>query len=308
MVKKILATSLVVAVLVLSGCGNSDAESRLKAQQALDEGDYSTAIASLESKTLKTDEDNMLLASSYMGKAGFSLSDTISIVGKNTTTDAFASFSSNVSDGKNPGSLDDLQQAIFYYGSIAGATNKASSRASSNSVTAVGDRDLFLGLANLMKATVSLSYLGDVSKLKSDVAVDENLLASACAIVSVYSPSSTLPTGCVQVLKTPEGEYTKLSVILNGAGGKVFYRLANKAATEVILTDYDAKVLKALKVKAADVTITDVLVDTINNAFSLIEKIAPEDVKDDIVKFKNEIGLVNGRVTAETLAKYISTK
>lgn len=309
--KKLVALSLVSVVLILSGCGNNEAESRLKAQQALDNGNYASAISTLESKTNKTVEDNMLLASSYMGKAGFSLTDTIAIVGKsvsanNVNTDDFANFSKSVADTKDPTTLQNLQSAIFYYNAVSVVTNK-SNNGTSNSISTIGDRDLYLGLAYLTKATVAVSYLGDVAKLQSAQNIDNEMLASACAIVNIYVPSISLPNGCTSVLRSKSGNYTRVDVILDNGNGKVFSRLANANATELLLTDYSSKELTPIQIDAKDVSIKDVLVDTINNAFTLIEKIAPTDVKSDVRKFKNEIGTdLSGNVSSKTLADYIS--
>ena len=54
-------------------------------------------------------------------------------------------------------------------------------------------------------------------------------------------------------------------------------------------------------------SIKDVLVDTINDAFTLIERIAPDDVKSDIDKFKTDIGVdANGKISSQTISDYIA--
>lgn len=309
MIKRMTILSLIGAILILSGCGNNEAESRLKAQQALDKGDYSTAINALESKSIKTSEDNMLLASSYMGKAGFSFTDTIGIVSKSATSnsvdsDAFANFSKSVADSKDPATLQNIQKAISYYNAVSTTTSRANV---STVVSSIGDRDLYLGLAYLTKATVAVSYLGNVLELQNSQTVGSEMLASACAIVDIYASSSSLPTGCTKVSRVKSGNYTRLDIILDNGNGKIFSRLANLNATELLLTDYTAKTLVAIKIDSKDVSIKDVLVDTINNAFTLIEEIAPTDMRGDIRKFKNEIGVdFSGKVSSKTLSNYIS--
>jgi len=65
--------------------------------------------------------------------------------------------------------------------------------------------------------------------------------------------------------------------------------------------------LTPVLVGGKSVTIKDALVDTINDGFDYIEKVAPEDVQKDIKKFKSELGVDgSGKVTSETLSKYIA--
>ena len=304
MIKATIGLSLIASLLMLSGCGDNAAESRLKAQQALDKGNYTNAIATLEAKQNKSSEDKMLLASSYMGEAGFSLTDTVSIVSKSTdvTTDFYANFSKNVADAKDPQTLQNIQKAIAYYNSI-GTTQ---SRANIADIT-IGDRDLYLGLAYLIKATVAVGYLGDVADLQSSQTIGSDMLASSCAIVNIYAPTSALPTGCTEVTRVPIDGYTRVDVLLDNGNGKVFSRLANAGATELLLTDYRAKTLTPIQVDGKDVSIKDVLVDTINDAFTLIERIAPDDVKSDIDKFKTDIGVdANGKISSQTISDYIA--
>jgi len=313
MVNKMIGLSLACTILILSACGNNAAENELKAQQALDSGNYSAAISTLEAKKVKTQEDNMLLASSYMGKAGFSLTDTVNIVSKsvannNVSTDTFANFSNSVLNAKDPQTLQNIQKAITYYRAVSVVTSKSyNARATTNKIV-VGDRDLYLGLAYLTKATVALGYFGDVAKLKSSQTVGNEMLASACAIVNIYSPTSALPSACVSVSRVKiAGNYTKLNIILNNGNGKTFLRLANKDATEMLLSDYSSNPLTSIKIDSKDVTIKSVLIDTINNAFSLIESIAPIDMKSDINKFKTDIGIdSNGQVNPTTFSNYIA--
>ena len=308
MIKNMITTSLLTATLLLSGCGESETESRLSVQQALDRGDFSSVISSLESKEVKTDEDNMVLASAYMGEAGFSFTDTINLLSASTageSTDGFTNFAESVENIINEDTLNNLQSAIDYYNAIGINTNNAPAYSSDIPVddTTYGDRDLFLSFAYLSKASVVMSYLGGIQ----DSDIQDELLASACAIVHIYAPSSNLPIGCVDVTNVAENNNTRLDIVLENGDGMTYYRLANAEATEMYLTNYITP-LTPILINGDVVTIKDVLIDTINDAFDLILEVAPDDVQEDIIGFKNEIGVdpVTGKITSETVSNYLA--
>ena len=320
MVKQMITASALAAMLMFSGCGDGSAGSdRLKAQQDLDVGNFSSAIANLESKTDKTNEDNMLLASAYLGEAGFSFSDTIGIVAGSGSgeTDSFTSFAQSVTDVKDENTLDNLSKAITYYKAIDSVSQapayKAPKLGTTNDVlNSLGDTNLFLGLAYLTKATVVMSYLGDISKLQNKI-VDPELMASGCAIIHVYAPSTPLPTGCVSVANVPDGNYTRLDIILDNANGKTFHRLADKNLQHMVLSDYATNT--PVLVDGIPLTVQDALVDTINNAFEFIISLAPDDVKNDIYSYKrdllelgNNVDVSNTPITYKHIADYIAKK
>lgn len=322
MVKRIMGASLIGAMFIFSGCGDQEAVERLKAQQSLDKGDFSSAIASLESKANKTDEDNMVLASAYMGKAGFSFSETLNLVANAANAngdDAFASFAADVEAGKNPDTLTNLQKALDYYqqvgltGGSAAPAYKSAVRASANNT---GDKDLFLGLAYLTKSTIVISYLGNIDDLQNNGDIGNNLTASSCAITKVYA--DTLANGCSSVTSVVDGNYTRLEVVLDNGDGITYKRLANLAGDQVLLSDYkDTSVTPApIKIDGQDVTVENALVSTINYGFAKIVDAAPEDTKKDIYQFKRDIignqNLSDGSVAATNitvtqLADYLIT-
>ena len=55
MLKKIFSISLLTSALIFSGCGSADSEgeTRLETQDAIDTGNYAVAIAALEAKLVK---------------------------------------------------------------------------------------------------------------------------------------------------------------------------------------------------------------------------------------------------------------
>jgi hypothetical protein len=322
MVKKVISASLIGAMFLLNSCGDQEAVDRLEAQQSLDKGDYEAAIASLESKTNKTDEDKMVLASAYMGKSGFSFSNTLSIVANATSgneNDTFASFAAEVEAGKNSDTLTNLQNALDYYvqvglsGVSAAPAYKSAALASANDT---GDKDLFLGLAYLIKSTVVISYLGNIDNLQNSGVIGNNLTASSCAITKVYT--NTLATGCSSVTSVVDGNYTRLEVILDNGDGITYKRLANLAGDQVLLSDYKdtSATPSPIKINGQDVTIENALVSTINYGFTNIVDAAPEDTKKDIYQFKRDIignqnlsdeSVATTNITVTQLADYLIT-
>lgn len=89
MLKKIIATTLIAIALMFSGCGDPEGEDRLEAQYALDQGDPQVAINLLESKDNLSEDEKILLASAYMGRAGFTMIDiTVAFVEASEGADA----------------------------------------------------------------------------------------------------------------------------------------------------------------------------------------------------------------------------
>ena len=303
MIGKVLTVSAITAMLLFSGCEN-DAEDRITTQQMLDSGNYNGVISILEPKDVKTDDDKLKLASAYMDKAGFSLTDLISIVasGEDETDSPFASFVTSVKGVKTADTLDDLQNAIYYYGEIVDVekyVNASPSRAddlneSEEDIT-IDTNEFFLGLAYMTKAATVLSYMGDVSKLQ-EVGDDANILASGCAMAKVYAPSK-IPKECASVnyvgLVTIEGSnYSPIEVILNNGNGERYYLLANDNREHLILTDYTTNFVGTsypLPVKDEHLTVLSALLDTLNGAFDFILSAAPDDVKKDIIHYRDEI-------------------
>ncbi len=165
MLKKIIATTLVATALMFSGCGETDSvgDSQLSAQIAIDGGDYAAAISALEAKAAsqRTDDDNLLLASAYMGKAGFSLTDIIIDIQASTSTtastDNLTAFKDSViGGGVSSTQLADIETAITYYEQIDGITTLAPSLATAADY-GVDDTKLKLGLAYIIKFMIVLN-------------------------------------------------------------------------------------------------------------------------------------------------------
>jgi len=124
MLKKMISASVVILALMLSGCGTADSEgeSMLAAQNAVDTGDAGTAIAILEAKTDRTDDENALLAEAYASQAGYSMIDiTIAFVDaseSNVSSNSTVSLIESLIDQASPTAVADLNQSIAYYESI----------------------------------------------------------------------------------------------------------------------------------------------------------------------------------------------
>ena len=322
MISKILTVSAVTAMLLFSGCDN-DAEERMTTQQKLDSGDYNEVISILEPKEVKTDDDNLKLASAYMDKAGFAVTDLISIMAstENETDTSFASFVTSVEESKTADTLDDLQSAINYYGEIvdvAKYVNKAPSRADSLNDSekniAMDANELFIGLAYITKVATVLSYMGDVTKLE-EAGQDANILASGCALSKVYAPTQ-IPDECAAINYTSkiiigDTTYTPIEVILsNGLGS---YRLlATEDRTQLVLTDYKTNFENTtyqMPVKDENLTVLSALLDTLNGAFDFIPGAAPDDVKEDITNYRNEINSdSNPEISVTELTTYLNAE
>ena len=317
MIDKVLAISAVTAMLLFSGCEN-EAEDRMMTQQMLDRGDFDGVISALEDKEVKTDEDNLKLASAYMDKAGFSATDLVTIV-TNTEDGAetsFASFVTSVSKEKTPRTLDNLQKAIDYYTQLVDIEDGANlSRSRSYTPDELDTNELFLGLAYIAKVATVLSYMGDVTKLEES-GIDGNLLASGCALAKVYAPTE-MPDECASVsysgsLMINDHLYEKMDVLLNGGNGEVYHFLANSTKEHLILTDYITNFNHTgypYPVKDENLTVIGALLDTLNSAFDFILSAAPDDVKEDIVSYRDEINSDSDpKISVTELTNYLNAE
>lgn len=331
MISKVLAISTVTAMLLLSGCDN-EAEDRMITQQLLDSGDFDGVISNLEGKEVKTDEDNLKLASAYMDKAGFSTTDLVSIISASDEENAevsFASFVTDVAASKDENTLDNLQKAIDYYSQVV--TIEENIALSPNRVISLEDaaeeegidldtNELFLGLAYIAKVASVLSYMGDVTKLEES-GDDVNLLASGCAMAKVYA-ANEIPDECASVNYVGTTEingvtYSPIEVILNNGDGITYNLLANETKSELVLTDYTTNYMNEngittdypMPVKDEKLTVLEALLDTLNGAFNFIESAAPDDVQEDIVSYRDEIDSNRDKTVSVTeLTNYLNSE
>lgn len=335
MMKKMLMASFIGAMLLLSGCSNTDGEDRLEIQEMLDDGDFEGVISALESEsdanTTSIDE-NMQLGYSYMGAAGLSYSDLVTMMADTDTTaapslrstratdnDAFATFAEKLQENaaNNPDVLKLLEKAIKMF-------EKVGAEAPGNDT----DANLMLGMTQIAKATTTFTYLGDVAKLVEN-GIDNELLASACAIVHIYAnpigtSSVTNPTNdcaysvIIADVNTSD-PYKAVRVTLKNNGTGDYLRLITVNEEDVVVTDGYIDAITgddtnesnsgnnmAKPVQDETLTVRAALLTTLNEGFDVILEIAPVDIQADIREFKNEIDTdLSGEISAQEMADYI---
>ena len=144
MLKKIIATTLIAIALMFSGCGDSEGEDRLKAQYALDQGNPQAAIDLLKSKNNLSEDEKILLASAYMGRAGFTMIDI---------TVAFV----EASDGADADDFNNLVNALLSKATSTAATDLSLAIDTFLTVDPrTDDTDLKLALVYVVKVAVLL--------------------------------------------------------------------------------------------------------------------------------------------------------
>lgn len=310
MIKKVLTVSAVTAMLLFSGC-NNDAEDRMNVQQNLDSGNYEAVIEYYSDVSIEdmTDDELLSVASAYMGNAGFSATDLITLVSPADGEEdaSFETFISSVDEQKSDTAIEDLQKAIEYYSAIedndlSDLLNAAPSLASDTpDLSDVDSNKLFLGLAYITKVATVFGYFGDVQTW-NETGSDNDLSASACAMVYLYEES--LASGCDSVVYNGttaiDGvDYTNVEVTFNGT---LYNRLANSDASELVLTNYDTN----LPVQDDQLTVKEALIESLNLGFVAVEAAAPDDVKEKVIKYRDKID-TNGdtEITVSEFAIYI---
>jgi hypothetical protein len=259
MYKKIIASSLVAASIIFSGCGSSDATCRFDVQNAIDNGQYDKAITDMQGQcsTAFTKSDlNMNLAAAYMGKAGYSVTDIIDMLinSNNTNDDAFASFLDSVDSKKRPNSLSNLEIAKGHFiAAIENDTNVTiKSLCSANKISDSDDSRrtnacLYIGFNETIKTANTVTYLTkDVDKVVESINNDQNttpydmkasLAALRWAKNATYVPTEgNISARDVQIKGT---NFTHVKVNY-GANG-LFYRLAKSTTRDAnnttVITD-----------------------------------------------------------------------
>ena len=251
--KKIIASSLIFASIILSGCGSSDTTCRIDVQNAIDDGNYDKAISELEGKcatAFSKSDLNMNLAAAYMGKSGYSVSSIADMLinSNDTGNDAFASFLESVNAKKVPDSLPNLYTAEDYFlAAIANGSQAGVDTLCSASVLDALDDSrrtnacLYIGFNETIKATNTITYLtGDINGLVESINNDDvnatpyDMKASLDALAWSIDASYTMPAA--------EGNITASDVTILGANfahievdygsNGLFYRLAKSTTRE----------------------------------------------------------------------------
>jgi len=342
MIKKVIATSLVAAALVLSACGgSSDGESQLETQQMLDEKDYAGVISKLEAGA-STTSDYLALAAAYMGKAGFSLSSVIGIVATSADSDdnsTFATFVENSKSASNSQSLKDMKKAVTYYQKVV--PNKCLD-ANATLSGAESDVCLYVGLSQVSQTAVAVSYIADdVNVLNDNNGSDDKLTASTCAMQYAFDGNTSsdpkctfssesnltfasgLTYGAIDINVT--GNSQPFEYLITPAGGTNNNRstvLTNGLCT---LSDFSTRVSDSNdssyhvcpidEDNATGATTTeDTLVQALNEGTDSIGAAVSDDVKNDVDQFKQDVLEANGRsindanttITIDDIIKYLN--
>ena len=336
MIHKIISCCAITTALLLSGCGSSDGESKLETQQMLDDGDFAGVISKLESNA-NSKEDYIALASAYMGKAGFSLSSIIGLVSDNANAnggDEFSSFVNSTSSRASYKSIGELSKAGDFYKKVL--KNKCDGLSKDLSS---GEKDLcvFYGLSKVSQTAVTITELSEDTSKLVESGTDDKLAASACALQYAFNGTTTV--GC-SVVANPNVTFTQSNRTYRNVdvtySGKTFgYLLTTTTPGSTVMThgqckldDFSTRTTDVVTISGfypcpivesnttADLQTGQVLVDALNNGSTSIKAAAPEDVKEDIDKFLEEVLEANGRsihdsnttVTVSDIVKYLDTK
>ncbi len=259
MYKKILPSALLATVLMLSGCGESDSTCRIDVQNAIDTGNYNVAISLLEGEcqTVYTLSDlNMNLASVYMGKSGYSVSDVADMLinANDTQNDAFSSFILSVDEKKNPDSLQLLTKAQEYYiAAIAADTNSTVTELCSrenldlNNDSRLENACLYISFNDTIKMTNTVTYLtGNVDQLVASLNNDADITpydmqASMDALAWLIDTTFSPKEGNITAQDVNISNKSYAHVVVNYGENGVFYRLGKSivkgVANSTVLTD-----------------------------------------------------------------------
>ena len=250
--KNLLSISAIVALFLLSGCGEEKTSCRFDVQQDIDQGDFDAAISKLESscKDAFNENDRLYnLAAAYMGKAGYGVSEVIKVMDEadnNDSSDTFTTFAKSISKNKKSDSLDLLGKAKGYFlrslDPSSSDTDKLFNKYCSLASIDMDDPRIsnacfYIGFDDIIRTSVTLTYLTkDLdqaleaidSKNSDNVPLDmqASIDALAWATGAQMPNNSTITDSTVFINGI---EYKHLIVDLNGSG-ILFYRLADKNA------------------------------------------------------------------------------
>lgn len=200
MLKKIVATTLVVVSLMFSGCGDTEGEDRLEALYAIDQGNNQVAIDLLASKNNLTDDEKILLASAYMGRAGFTMIDmtvAFSEASDGASSDNFINLKTEILEKASTTSVDDLTLAIDTFLSVDPRSDDINLKLALTYVVKVtvlldgGSTDTELATIATEGFDLALSVVPDdikqdVIDIRNEIDTDLNGIITA-AEVSVYT-------------------------------------------------------------------------------------------------------------------------
>jgi len=253
MYKNIALSSVFVISLLFSGCGESDTTCRIDVQNAIDDGQFDTAIGLLEGScaTAYSDSDlNLNLATAYMGKSGFGVSDVVDMIitSNDTTGDAFSNFLVSVDAFKQADSLPLLDRSNNYYLASIAEANKTTSQELCSLAELSTTTDsrrinvcLYVGFNETIKAANTITYLtGDINTLVDSINNGTNTtpldLQASLDALSWAIGATPLPNGSAVTpldVNISGRSYAHLVVTNTGGSTSTFYRLAKSSTPDV---------------------------------------------------------------------------
>jgi len=266
-----------------------------------------------------SNSDYVALASAYMGRAGFSLSDVITRVATSADDDdAFTAFIQNSAEQSNSKTLNYLDMADRYFKKVVDCND--SSKLSSSQK----DLCLYVGLSKVSKTAVTVGYIADdVSVLSKDGEADDKLTASLCAMQYAIDPSKVEKCSVSHEDRNITFKQTNRSykdpTFTVIEGGKEFDNLISVTTKTTVVTngictldDFSTRVKDENDPKydnsltyypcpvnegneSNDITTQSVLVDALNDGVDSIGVAVSDDVKDDVDEFKRDVLKANGR-------------
>ena len=339
MVSKILSVSLISAMLLFSGCGDSDevAESRLDTQQMLDSGDFQDVITKLENGLFLTDADSFTLGAAYMGRAGLGISDLITILvdDSDSGSDSFTSFINDIGSRATDSALVDLNKADVRFKNIVGNVCEDKTALLTDTQESVC---LYVGLAKIMKVATTFSYIGDVAAFSDTQSGDDEMKASECAMQYAFDGNAAKIDAVCNIIppvvaatdvtfSTTARAYKELTITVNG--NEYDYLMPNATPNLTTVTDgycTNTNFLTRNDIKftgsyacpvnespfAPELTVLDVLVDSLNGGIdSTVNSTGGDDsdTGESVTEFKEEVkNGGSGDVTEQDIIDYLNRK
>lgn len=330
MKQKIIVLSLLFLGLMFSGCDtDSKGQESLKTQQMWDDNDYDGIISSLESKSSRTSEENMRLGNAYMNAADLSFTDLALLISDSSSKAAIRNLNQEFSGASytvfaqkieqrvqnNPEVLNNLSKAIESFIQVDDNTSQDENNISISTL---------IGAAQTAQATSAFSYLGNISQLFEN-GIDYELLASSCAIYHVYGYRdvellSNPLEGCLQsvIIADTNNSVNYKEMLVSLSNGNTYKRLLTFNMQNIILTDgyidvngeftYDSNngMNTPKMIEDESLTLEDALVMSLNDGFSNITSILDEDIRDEVVIFRDEMDQnLDGTISEIELSEFI---
>lgn len=292
------------------------------------------------------DTTKITLASAYMQDADVSIMDIVSKLDTADGDTSFASLSEDIIDEDSDDNdtvkseklttkVKNIDLAIAFYESMKDTVNvnaAPSFKATSADVNVSEIKEgvkLYLGMAYFTKATMLISYFGDLNTLEDDtLPVDPQFKATSRAIDCIYNSNCTddsTDDGMIEISSVglnatyseflPNGSRLRINI-----DGTDYDRFATGSTTDLqnLLvanykrwTDETGSTTNSYIVKnfpfGSSYTFRDQVLSALNGAYTTIVEKAPEDVRDDIVEKMEEIDTNNDKsISMDELSAYIA--